>query len=378
MSLDSPSTRKCLAFHGPLLYEARILHRYDPATGTITSPDSTTTTTTSTAAAATPPPPVPPELAAAPCFYIHYQGWKATWDEWVAPERLREDTPANRELRKQLARDARAAKETRPKESRPKEAREPRAGARGGRGRRAAQGSGASGASATATTGEGGSGDASPPAEDYAARVQQAAQRAAPRLQLHMPVPLKAVLVDDWEQVTKNKRVAKLPPRAPRLSVAALLQRYRADALRGDGDTSPPSLVQQSLLEEYLRGLAEYFDAALPRLLLYRLERLQLAQLTQGKSADSGDALPPRALYGSVHLLRLLSVLPELLGGTAMGAGDSRVLLRQSEALLVWLAVHRDELFPGEGGESADVLDSDGDGYYVNTSSQYEGVAIGM
>ena len=374
MSLDSPSTRKCLAFHGPLLYEARILHRYDPATGTITSPDSNTATTTSTSTAAVPPPPVPPELASAPCFYIHYQGWKATWDEWVAPERLREDTPANRELRKQLARDARAAKET--KEPRPKEAREPRAGARGGRGRRAAQG----GSPATATTNEGGSGDASPPAEDYAARVQQAAQRAAPRLQLHMPVPLKAVLVDDWEQVTKNKRVCKLPPRAPRLSVAALLQRYRADALRGDGagagDASPLSLVQQSLLEEYLRGLAEYFDAALPRLLLYRLERLQLAQLTQGKSADSGDALPPRALYGSVHLLRLLSVLPELLGGTAMGAGDSRVLLRQSEALLLWLAVHRDELFPGEG--DADTLDADGDGYYVNTSSQYEGVAIGM
>ena len=102
---------KCLAFHGPLLYEAKILKMWDPSTKTVTTWNSD------------PKDPkevekdviaeedeIPPEIINFPCYFIHYQGWKSTWDEWIGNTRIREFNNENVELKKKLASDAKEAK----------------------------------------------------------------------------------------------------------------------------------------------------------------------------------------------------------------------------------------------------------------------------
>ncbi|RBQ82358.1 hypothetical protein VDGD_21065 [Verticillium dahliae] len=35
-------------------------------------------------------------------YRVHYKGWKNTWDDWVAPDRIRKFTESNKELAAQL------------------------------------------------------------------------------------------------------------------------------------------------------------------------------------------------------------------------------------------------------------------------------------
>lgn len=57
---------------------------------------------------------------------------------------------------------------------------------------------------------------------------------------------------------------------------------------------------RQTLVEEVCEGLCEYFDRALPAVLLYRFERPQYRQLL---AEHPGKA--PSQLFGGNHLLRL-------------------------------------------------------------------------
>ena len=140
-----------------------------------------------------------------------------------------------------------------------------------------------------------------------------------------------------------------------------------------------------------------YFNECLSKLLLYRLEKLQYARLeenlqlhkkqdegTSGKNDSSSITTTNTTniittskidicnVYGSIHLLRLLSVLPELMSDTTMATQSCQSIVRQTESLLLWFAVHKDTLF------DMSTPDQDGDTYYINTSSQYEGLALGM
>lgn len=70
---------RVLCYHGPLIYEAKILrsaHWDDASTKT---------------------------GAVGPHFFVHYKGWKQTWDEWVHPRRLLKLTETNVELQRTLA-----------------------------------------------------------------------------------------------------------------------------------------------------------------------------------------------------------------------------------------------------------------------------------
>ncbi|SCU93609.1 LADA_0G04016g1_1 [Lachancea dasiensis] len=286
---------KCLAFHGPLLYTAKVLKAHDPANPEKTAGDE-----------------VPANLKDQQCFFIHYRGWKSSWDEWVSPERLKEYTEENLQYKQELvqqAKDARQAKKKTPAKPRKAEPRKRK--------------------SATAAADETGS-----------------AGPQGPRIVVHIAQTLKAVLVDDWERITKDKKLVSLPCRP---TVAQLLDEYCEDA--SAHEVSP---VVQSQLHEYCSGLKLYFDNSLAVLLLYRFERLQYADYVQD---------PASSIYGAVHLLRLLSSLPELVSFTSMDEFGCDVIVQQTEKLLKWLSRNM-ELFD--------------DGMYVNTSSQYEGTALNM
>ncbi|KAJ4967618.1 hypothetical protein NE237_019467 [Protea cynaroides] len=205
---------KVLAFHGPRIYEAKILKvefrkkewRY----------------------------------------YVHYLGWSKNWDEWVVVDRLMKFTDDNirkqQDLEKKLSAD-KSFKSGRSAQIKPK-----------------------------------GSTDAKVDKEDlrnYVARgkkrksdsgVEEKDTESMERLvKIQIPSTLKKQLVDDWEFVTQLGKLVKLP-RSP--CVDDILKKYLDYKSKKDG------MVADSI-GEILKGLRCYFDKALPVMLLYKKERQQ-------------------------------------------------------------------------------------------------------
>lgn len=115
-----------------------------------------------------------------------------------------------------------------------------------------------------------------------------------------MPDALKSILVDDWENVTKNLQLVRVPSLYP---VNRILDDYYNQEMpkRGEGTASG------DILEEVLAGIREYFNKSLGRILLYRFERGQYQDLL-ARIDDAADDLASRQLadvYGAEHLLRL-------------------------------------------------------------------------
>jgi len=141
-------------------------------------------------------------------------------------------------------------------------------------------------------------------------------------LKLSVPEPLKVVLVDDWEAVTRHGQLVSLP-RSP--CVDDILLEFKEYMLT---EADAPSDVEEKL-PSVLIGFKQYFDAwvhqhqypdinllirlppsALGANLLYRFERAQYADIRR-RFIESPD-LPPEQwksesqIYGAEHLVRLI------------------------------------------------------------------------
>lgn len=86
---------------------------------------------------------------------------------------------------------------------------------------------------------------------------------------INLPIPdhIQAMLVDDWENVTKNNQLVPLPHEKP---VTKILDDY----LNYERPSRPEASASLDILEEVVAGLREYFDKSLGRILLYRLATL--------------------------------------------------------------------------------------------------------
>lgn len=119
-------------------------------------------------------------------------------------------------------------------------------------------------------------------------------------VRIYMPDRLKSLLVDDWENITKNLQLVQLPAKKP---AAVILDEYFASAT----STGHRNSTEKDILEEVVQGLKEYFNKSLGRLLLYRFEREQFydisTQVEQATSDLAGKSLAD--IYGGEHLLRL-------------------------------------------------------------------------
>ncbi|EMS62229.1 Mortality factor 4-like protein 1 [Triticum urartu] len=120
-------------------------------------------------------------------------------------------------------------------------------------------------------------------------------------LMSQFPVTLKKQLVDDWEFVTQLGKLVKLP-RSP--TVDDILTKYLEYRVKKDNKISDSCA-------EVTKGLRCYFDKALPAMLLYKKEQKQY------KEEIKGD-VSPSTVYGAEHLLRLFVKLPELLSSVNM------------------------------------------------------------
>jgi mortality factor 4-like protein 1 len=119
-----------------------------------------------------------------------------------------------------------------------------------------------------------------------------------------MPDRLKSLLVDDWENITKNLQLVQLPSAHP---AGVILDAYQNFAI----DTGNRTSAERDILEEVIAGLKEYFNKACGRLLLYRFEREQFYDINTRiqQPTDELAGKPLADIYGGEHLLRLLGKL---------------------------------------------------------------------
>ena len=129
---------------------------------------------------------------------------------------------------------------------------------------------------------------------------QEEAFHSRPAIRLLVPDHLKAILVDDWENVTKNLSLVPLPSKTP---VNVILDTY-FDEEKGKRRLGS---ADADLLEEVVVGVKEYFEKCLGRILLYRFEREQFFEIRQLWEAGTGEWEGKGAgdVYGAEHLCRL-------------------------------------------------------------------------
>lgn len=181
-----------------------------------------------------------------------------------------------------------------------------------------------------------------------------------------MPDNLKSLLVDDWEQVTKNQCVVALPAKYP---VRTILQDwYDEEQPKRTGSAS-----DEDVLEEVVAGLQEYFDKCLDKILLYRYERQQYRNLRKKFEAATGELANkgPIDVYGAEHLIRLFSTflppaqamraaaqelcrsrvitpgtMPELIAQTNMDLQSTNRLREELSKMAMWLSKNSEKYFP--------------------------------
>ena len=118
-----------------------------------------------------------------------------------------------------------------------------------------------------------------------------------------MPDSLKAILVDDWEKVTRENRLVPLPSKTP---VAQFLADYSAS----EGAKRREGSAEADILEEVIAGVKEYFNKSIGRILLYRFERPQWSDIHAQLNKGTGDLTGklPTDIYGVEHLCRLFGM----------------------------------------------------------------------
>ncbi|KAI0393205.1 MRG-domain-containing protein [Xylariaceae sp. FL0594] len=291
---------KVLCFHGDLMYEAKIMEvKIEPGKK--------------------------PEDAQ---FRIHYKGWKASWDDWVTHDRIRKFTEDNKQLANQLAAQARM------RVPGPKGGAKKTGAKAAGSEMSSARGSEERAAASTSFAGRG-----PRRGRDYDLETEEAFH-ARPSIKLIVPDALKALLVDDWENVTKNTQLVPLPHPKP---VTKILEDYSAYEM----PKRPAGSSHGDILEETLSGLKEYFDKALGRILLYKFERPQYAEVYKKCNSSDPEFQGKFAsdIYGAEHLCRLIVSLPELIAQTNMDQQSVNRLREEIVKFCAWLSKNATEYF---------------------------------
>lgn len=131
-------------------------------------------------------------------------------------------------------------------------------------------------------------------------KMQEESFHSRPSVRIVVPDHVKSILVDDWENVTKNLSLVPLPSAHP---VNEILTTY-FDEEKGKRRLGS---AEADLLEEVVSGVKEYFEKCLGRILLYRFEREQFFEVRKLYEHGVGEWEGKGAgdVYGAEHLCRL-------------------------------------------------------------------------
>ncbi|ORZ19494.1 MRG domain-containing protein [Absidia repens] len=145
-------------------------------------------------------------------------------------------------------------------------------------------------------------------------------------LWIDIPQPLKDILVEDSEKITKGNRLVHLPAK---MTVATILDRYLQN-----NDTDG----KDETLEQIIQGLKLYFYHTLGKALLYRSERRQYEDLiATGKNSID--------IYGGEHLLRLFVELPMMMTQAKVDTDTLDIMKSTFMDILIFLQDNGKEFF---------------------------------
>ncbi|GFP52647.1 chromatin modification-related protein eaf3 [Trichoderma asperellum] len=164
-----------------------------------------------------------------------------------------------------------------------------------------------------------------------------------PMINISVPDHVQAMLVDDWENITKNNQLVPLPHPKP---VSKIFEDYLAveRPRREEGSSS------MDILEEVIAGFREYFEKALSRILLYRFERHQYMDVRKlwDNAEENSQYKNVCDVYGAEHLARLIVSLPELLAQTNMDQQSVSRLREEIGKFTSWLGRNCETYFVNE------------------------------
>lgn len=289
---------KALAYHGPLVYEAKVLKVHEEGKTFVEIGDGKTEPLLANK--------IPAFLREKDAYFLHYKGWSSKWDEWVSSERIMEFNDDNLGLSREL-RNAR--KKTIERLDSGRERDEDEANNLSKKRKKNVKAS-------TPLLREGGR-----------ANGVSRRKRPDPRHSYEVVLPirprLKCILVDDWEIITRDRKLVDLESTTP---VSVILQTY----LKFKQETVTEE--EYEIVKESTVGLRTYFDECFCLHLMYRFERLQYIE-----EINRMGAFNPSDMYGLEHLLRLLVSIPGLAAQTPMNSISLNVLMKQMEELLDFL-----------------------------------------
>lgn len=318
---------KCLAFHGPLLYEAKISKIHEPGSKKIITKDGEVDIDKLEEE-------ISEEMMTKRIYYIHYKGWKNTWDEWVDSRRLKTYNVENLKLQKELKNAALTSTSSVSGIS-GKVSVNTSGNNKGGR----------NGSSSSTASGANSDRSKKKRSDQDLESEQDFLKR--PEIVVLCPDILKELLVNDWELITKEHQLVSLPSKP---TVSEIIKKYRTSL-------GKLSSSEDEKYTEFLSGLKIYFNRALGSILLYRFERQQYLDITKDPATADKD---PCDIYGAEHLLRLIVSLPSLIAYTNLDQESIAIFKDQVENLSKFLEQNQKTFFIK---------------HYQNVSPSYEALA---
>jgi len=334
---------KVLCYHGPLLYEAKVLRsRKEGSTYS---------------------------------YFVHYQGWNRNWDEWVGETRMLKQVQENFEKQKKLL-AAHVVQTKANKKAKKEAAKKGKGGSDSGSNSRAStptipdRGAGrppkrsladderstssrdgeetVSNPSSTpssargATQGQGhtkkkkeseSSSTTAPQETDQHLFDSILSDNEPPsKYNIELPQDLKTIIVNDWDLVVHQKYLFKVPAK---VTVSHIIDQYVTHLASLE---LPP--VKRSVASEVIKGLGEYFNVSVGPQLLYQVEKLQYSE-----DCESAGAVQPVDIYGAAHLLRLMVKVGGYLSCSNYSEQNVRVLEEHIDDFLSYLDMNRSMFF---------------------------------
>lgn len=350
MSVEFRPNAVVYAYHGPLIYEAKILK-------TRRANDSHVLNSEGKKESMEENPKLTKwvDLLSQNTYLLHYQGWNSKWDEWVTSERILEYNEENKFKKKELdqlnKRKRAATKKQTPTPSSTPSATAGSAGSGSGSGTagpRAAAGSGNGRKRESSVAIDGKNGASSSKKQKVSSG--QSSKKSSSLINLEFNKELKYLLINDWEYITRDRKIVELPSSKPISTLLRDFSDYRQEQL--------VKQEQKDILEEIIMGLELYFNKSLSLMLLYKYENLQYLNFLKQNLINSTTETQSK-VYGVEHLLRLLISLPGLISQTTMDNISISVLLNESTELLRFITNNLQEYVNN----------------YVNTTPQYDSLA---
>jgi len=386
MSARFHANERVLAFHGPLIYEAKVLkvaqikdknQKSEMTAGAGEGQDGKTKDSKDQ----------PKSVSGNYKFFIHYHGWNKNWDEWVAEPRILKYTESNLERKKELIKaheanvKAKKAVSTSNNSATKRKAGEPSSDtsvpspspsnsseATPGSSKSAKvdpgmnpvvslgeklpdvcpspppppEGKSRKGkvevsVSASASSGNAGN-DSAPlvdkPPQDNTVETEDQFNTKV-EIRIRVPDELKPYLVDDWDYLSRQRKLVMLPAQQ---TVDTIIQDY-IKYKSGSGKRTSTS-GRESAVQEVTSGLREYFNVMLGSQLLYKFEREQHSDIIK-QFPDR----PMCKIYGAIHFLRLFVKLGAMLTYTPLDEKSVQLLLYYINDFLSYMKKNASTLF---------------------------------